>query len=42
MTLEQEAEIKFPMPSNPCKWVIARIQWKRKRWIEERNQKEKR
>lgn len=33
MTLEQQAELLFPMPESKCKWLIARVEWKRKRWI---------
>lgn len=33
MTLEQQAEIKFPMPVKPCVWVKARVLWLRERWI---------
>ena len=35
-SLEQQAEKLFPMPLSNCKWLIARIEFKRKRWINER------
>ncbi len=35
MSLEEQADIKYPMPKNPCVWVRARVEWKRKQWIEE-------
>lgn len=36
ISLEQQAENLFPMPLSNCKWLIARVEWKRKRWINER------
>lgn len=35
MTLEQQAEIKFPMPPKACPWNKKRILWKREKWIKE-------
>lgn len=37
--LEAEAEKLFPMPVNPCRWIRAKIEWKRQQWIN--NQKRK-
>lgn len=31
--LLSDSIIKFPMPSRPCVWVRARVEWERERWI---------
>lgn len=31
--LQAKAEKLFPMPKNPCRWVRAKIEWKREQWI---------
>lgn len=31
--LEAEAAKLFPMPVKPCRWVRAKIEWKRTQWI---------
>ncbi len=36
--LKKEAEKKYPMPVNPCSWVRAKIEWKRKEWINTKKQ----
>lgn len=36
--LEAKAEKLFPMPLNPCRWVRAKIEWKRQNWINTKKQ----
>lgn len=31
--IEKEAEKLYPMPVKPCRWVRAKIEWKRQQWI---------
>jgi hypothetical protein len=35
MTLEQQAEAKFPIPEKACPYKVKKILWLRERWIKE-------
>lgn len=35
LTLEQQAEVKYPMPVNPCPWNKKRVLWMREKWVKE-------
>lgn len=41
LTLEEQSEIQFPMPPNPCPWNRKRVLWERERWIKNKLAQEK-
>lgn len=39
MTLEEQAEIKYPMPPRACAWNKKRVIYLREKWIKEQEVK---
>lgn len=42
MTLEEQAEVKYPMPPRACAWNKSRVLWLREKWIREKEANQKR
>ena len=40
MTLEEQAEVLYPMPERPCEWNRKRVLFKRRKWIEKQTPKQ--